>query len=149
MHRYVKILRLRPRTFWIIQRYVDFNLSFGRGMRFYRSDRSKILQKCINYYNQPWSKIIKTSIKNLLRYLDICSSVDFNHSFGQGMRSIEEIDLIFKRNLYFIIIHIPAKFHKNRLRTFWVKSESDKQTHTDRYTPVKIIPLHKQSFWAR
>ena len=119
---------------------------------FYQCNWSEIDQKCIKYYSAPWYEIIKTSIENLLRYLEICRFyVDFNHSFVRGLRSINAIDLIFERNLYFIIIHLPTKFYQNRSRTFWVNSESDTQTdtQTDRYTPMKIIPLQKQSFWAR
>ena len=121
---------------------------FWARFAFYQCDWSEIYQKCINDYCAPWYEILKNSIENLLRYLEICRFyVDFNHSFGQGLRSINAINLIFERNRDFIIIHRPAKFHENRLRTFWVNRRTD--THTDRYTPMKIIPLQKQSFWAR
>ena len=65
-----------------------------------------------------------------MRYLEICRFyVDFNHSFGQGLRSIDAINLIFERNRDFIIINRPAKFHENRLRTFWVNRVTDRHTH--------------------
>ena len=85
---------------------------FWARFAFYQCDWSEIYQKCINDYCAPWYEILKNSIENLLRYLEICRFyVDFNHSFGQGLRSINAINLIFERNLYFIIIHHPAKFH--------------------------------------
>ena len=34
------------------------------------------------------------------------------NSNGRGMRSTKPIQPIFKRNLYFIILHHPAKFHQ-------------------------------------
>ena len=103
---------------------------FWARFAFYQCDWSEIYQKCINDYCAPWYEILKNSIENLLRYLEICRFyVDFNHSFGQGLRSINAINLIFERNRDFIIIHRPAKFHENRLRTFWVNRVTDRHTH--------------------
>ena len=76
-----------------------------------------------------------------------------------NFRSNEPIHPIFERNLSFMIIHHPAKFHQNRSRTFWDNraththrqkyTHTDRNTHTDTYTLMKIIPVQKQSFWAR
>ena len=42
---FVKFLGICPITFKVIWRYVNFNLSFWRGMRFYQSDWTKIQEK--------------------------------------------------------------------------------------------------------
>ena len=110
---------------------------FWARFAFYQYDWSEIYQKCINHYSAPSYEILKNSIENLLRYSEICRFyVDFNHSFGRGLRSINAIDIIFKRNLYFIIIHHPAKFHQNRSRTFWVNRVLHRQTDTHTHRQI-------------
>ena len=102
-------------------------------MPFYQSDWSKIYKKCMNHHSAPWCEISNNWIENFLRYSEISwFYVDFNHSFGQGMLFYRPIDLIFERNRDFVIIHHPAKFHENRLRTFWDNRVTD--THTHRHT---------------
>ena len=67
----------------------------------------EIYQKCINHYSAPWYEILKNSIENFPRYLEICRFyVDFNHSFGRGLRSINTIDLIIEKSLYFILRYL-------------------------------------------
>ena len=109
---------------------------FWARFAFYQCDWSEIYQKCINDYSAPWYEILKNSIENLLRYLEICHFyVDFHYSFGRGLRSINAINLIFERNRAIIIIHHPAKFQENRSRTFWVNrvihTQTDRQIHAD------------------
>ena len=83
---FVKFWGIRPITFCVTRRYVNFNLSFGRGMRFYHSDWIKIYQKCVNYHIAPLYEILNDSIENFWRYSEKSwFYVDFNHSFGQGM----------------------------------------------------------------
>ena len=55
----------------------------------------------------------------------------FNVSNGRIMHSTVSIHSIFERNLSFIIINHPAKFHKNWSRTFW--DNRGKHSHTDRH----------------
>ena len=82
-----------------------------QGFAFYQTDWSEIYQKCINYYSAPWFEILKNSIENLLRYLEICRFyVDFDHSFGQGLRSIDAIDLKFTKSVKITIAHLHMKF---------------------------------------
>ena len=82
-----------------------------QGFAFYQTDWSEIYQKCINYYSAPWFEILKNSIENLLRYLEICRFyVDFDHSFGQGLRSINAIDLKFIKSVWSTIAHLDTKF---------------------------------------
>ena len=105
-------------------------------MLFYQSDWSKIYKKCMNHHSAPWCEISNNWIENFLRYSEISwFYVDFNHSFGQGMLFYQPIDLIFERNRDFVIIHHPAKFHENRLRTFWDNRVTDR--HTDRHTDTQ------------
>ena len=83
---FVKFWGIRPITFLVTRRYVNFNLSFGRGMRFYHCDWIKIYQKCVNYHIAPLYEILNDIIENFWRYSEISwFYVDFNHSFGQGM----------------------------------------------------------------
>ena len=71
-----------------------------QGFAFYQTDWSEIYQKCMNDYSAPWYEILKNSIENLLRYLEICRFyVDFDHSFEQGLRSINAIDLKFTKSV--------------------------------------------------
>ena len=66
-----------------------------------------------------------------MRYLELCRfCVSFDHSFGRGLRSIDAINLIFKRNRAIIIMHYLAKFQENRLRTFLVNRYTATQTDT-------------------
>ena len=74
---------------------------------------------------------------------DISNNGYFNISNGRVMRSTKPILSIFKRNLSFIIIHHPAKFHQNRSRTFWDNrythshTHTQTHTHTDTYTRIE------------
>ena len=51
------------------------------------------------------------------------------------MHSTGPIDFIFERNLFFIIIHHPAKFHQNQSKTFldYQLKELQAHTQTDRH----------------
>ena len=63
------------------------------------------------YYTSAYEVRLKL-VQNFVRY------GDFKISNGRGMRSIKQIQPIFEKKLYFIILHHPAKFHRNRSRTF-------------------------------
>ena len=64
-------------------------------------------------------------------------------------------ELIFERIVSFTIVDHLLKFHQNWSRTFGDKSYKYGQTHrqtdrhTDTSTPMKLIPVQKQGFWAR
>ena len=61
--------------------------------------------------------------------------VGYMISFGRGMHSIIAIDLIFEKNLSFIIIHHPAQYHENRSITFWFYwKKKQNYRHTDTHT---------------
>ena len=55
--------------------------------------------------------------RNLPKNFVLCYG-DFNISNRPGMRSTKVIHLIIDRNLSFILLHCPAKFHQNHLGTF-------------------------------
>ena len=65
------------------------------------------------------------------------------------MRSTGLIYPIFERNLSFIIIHHPAKFHQNRSRTFWDKSYKHAQTHTQTHTLTNTYVRMKKCLSGR
>ena len=56
----------------------------------------------------------------------------FKISNGRGMRSTGQIQPVFERKLYFIIVPHPAKFNQNWSRNFW--DYRYKELHTDRQT---------------
>ena len=62
------------------------------------------------------------------------------------------LELIFDRNLSFITIIILPSFIEIGQELFEiieVKTHRQTHTQTDTYTRMKIIPVQKQSFWAR
>ena len=104
---------------------------------FYQWDWSEIYQKCINDYCAPWYEILKNSIENLLRYLEICRFyVDFNHSFGQGLRFIDAINLSSERTEILSLYTVLPNFMKIGWELFelieWhTDRQTDRQIHAD------------------
>ena len=127
--------------YWEMRRYC-FCKYFGPLIVF----RNQIRTWSSIYDNQASCCILFKSISNFLRYgvLKI--------SFGRGLRSIWAILVNIELDLPFMITKLPAKFHRNRSRTFWVILITDRQknrkknrrTHT-----TKTIPLSQTEFGAR
>ena len=92
------------------------------------------------YDNQASCQMSSKSVENFLRYgvLKI--------SFGRGLRSIWAILVNIELDLPFMITKLPAKFHRNRSRTFWVILITHRKTSrkTNRLTRVKqyLSPKH-------
>ena len=62
-----------------------------------------------------------------------------------------KVTLLIRYVHYFFntVVHHPAKFDQNRSRTFDIIERQTHRHKTDTMTPMKIIPVQKQSFWAR
>ena len=100
----------------------------------YQIDSCQIRTWPFFYDNKASCQLSSKSVENFLRYgvLKI--------SFGRGLRSIWAILVNIELDLPFIITKLPAKFHRNRSRTFWVILITDRKT--DRLTS-KTIPIPK------
>ena len=98
-----------------------------------------------SFDNQASCWILFKSISNHMRYGFL------KFSFGWGLRSIWTILVNIELDLPLTITKVHAKYHRNRLRTFWVilithkqkDKQKDKQTHTS-----KSIPLSQTKFGA-
>jgi len=95
--------------------------------------RNKIRTWSSFYDNQASCCILFKSISNFMR------SGILKNSFGRGLRSIWMILVNIELDLPFMITKLPAKFHRNWSRTFWVILFTDKQKdkQKDRLTRVK------------
>ena len=72
---------------------------------------------------------------------------NFKNLNGRGMRSTKPIHPIFERNLSFIILNHPAKFHQNRSRTVWDNRYKNLQTDRHTHTQTPYFQLYYLRRW--
>jgi len=104
-------------------------LKYWARFALYQGDSCQIRTWPFVYDNQAYCQMSLKSVENYLRYGVL------KLSFGRGLRSIWAILVNIELDLHFMITKHPAKFHRNRLRTFWVILITDRKT--ERLTRVK------------
>jgi len=74
-------------------------------------------------------------------YADLREILQF-WNIGWGFRSIRAILVIIEFDLPFMITKLPAKFHRNRSKTFWVILITDKQKDRLTWVIQYLSPKH-------